>query len=342
MCGIAGIVNLQAGPPDRGVVQGMMDVMRHRGPDGEGIYSDPQVALGHVRLSIIDVEGSKQPLANEDETVWVIFNGEIYNYRDLRDELAAKGHRLRTQGDTETLVHLYEDYGPEMVHRLVGMFAFAIWDKKNRQLFLARDRLGIKPLYYSRQGDDFVFASEIKAFLLHPQITARPSTEGVWNYLTYRSVPSPATLLEGIIKVRPGHCLTFSEKGMQLVGLLGYPPHAARGDPHRRPQSRTNAAGGGVPPDDLGETAADQRCSARGVPERGGRFQPDRGTDERPDQCPGAHVFRGLPRFSRLRTGLCRPGGPAVPHGSSRVGAGGGLLRGASREADVDSGQPPE
>ena len=213
MCGIAGIVNLQAGPPDRGVVQGMMDVMRHRGPDGEGIYSDSQAALGHVRLSIIDVEGSKQPLANEDETVWVIFNGEIYNYRELRDELQAKGHRLRTQGDTETLVHLYEDSGPEMVHRLVGMFAFAIWDKKNRQLFLARDRLGIKPLYYCQRGGDFVFASEIKALLLHPQITARPNREGIWNYLTYRSVPSPATLLEDIVKVRPGQCLTFSEKG---------------------------------------------------------------------------------------------------------------------------------
>jgi asparagine synthase (glutamine-hydrolysing) len=215
MCGIAGIVNLQAGPPDRGVVQGMMDVMRHRGPDGEGIYRDSQATLGHVRLSIIDVEGSQQPLANEDETVWVIFNGEIYNYRELRNELQAQGHRLRTQGDTETLVHLYEDYGPEMVHRLVGMFAFAIWDKKNRQLFLARDRLGIKPLYYCQRGDEFVFASEIKAFLLHPQITARPSAEGIWNYLTYRSVPSPATLLEDIIKVRPGQCLTFSEKGMR-------------------------------------------------------------------------------------------------------------------------------
>jgi asparagine synthase (glutamine-hydrolysing) len=215
MCGIVGIVNLVAGPPDRHVVESMMDVMRHRGPDGEGVTCDLQAALGHVRLSIIDVEGSKQPLANEDETVWVTFNGEIYNYRELREELQAKGHRLRTQGDTETLVHLYEDYGPEMVNRLIGMFAFAIWDKKNRQLFLARDRMGIKPLYYCRRGDDFVFASEIKAFLQHPAITPRPSTEGIWNYLTYRSVPSPATLLEDIIKVRPGECLTFSHKGIQ-------------------------------------------------------------------------------------------------------------------------------
>ena len=164
-----------AGPPDRGIVEGMLDVMRHRGPDGDGIYGDPQAALGHVRLSIIDVAGSRQPLANEDETVWVTFNGEIYNYRELRDELQGRGHRFQTQGDTETLVHLYEEYGPEMVDRLIGMFAFAIWDKKSRQLFLARDRLGIKPLYYCRRGEDFVFASEIKAFLQHPQITARPN-----------------------------------------------------------------------------------------------------------------------------------------------------------------------
>jgi asparagine synthase (glutamine-hydrolysing) len=215
MCGIAGIVNLEVGPPDPGVVAGMLEDMRHRGPDGEGTYRDFQATLGHVRLSIIDVQGSRQPLANEDETVWVTFNGEIYNYRALREELQTRGHRLRTRGDTETLVHLYEDYGPAMVDRLTGMFAFAIWDKTKRQLFLARDRLGIKPLYYSQAGDDFVFASEIKAFLRHPRITARPSTEGLWNYLTYRSVPAPATLLEGIIKVRPGQCLTYSARGLR-------------------------------------------------------------------------------------------------------------------------------
>jgi asparagine synthase (glutamine-hydrolysing) len=223
MCGIAGIVNLEAGPPDRGVVESMMEVMRHRGPDGEGVYSDFQATLGHVRLSIIDVEGSQQPLANEDETVWVTFNGEIYNYRELRDELQAKGHQLRTQGDTETLVHLYEDYGPEMVHHLIGMFAFAIWDKKNRKLFLARDRLGIKPLYYCRRGDEFVFASEIKALLLHPDIAARPSTEGIWNYLTYRSVPAPATLFEDILKVRPGEYLAFSDQGLHAHSYWDIP-----------------------------------------------------------------------------------------------------------------------
>jgi asparagine synthase (glutamine-hydrolysing) len=214
MCGIVGIVNFAGGPPEARVVENMMDVLRHRGPDGEGLYNNPPVILGHVRLSIIDVEGSRQPLANEDGTVWVTFNGEIYNYRELREELRAKGHYLRTRGDTETLVHLYEDEGPAMVKRLIGMFAFAIWDTKKRQLFLARDRLGIKPLYYCRHHDDFIFASEIKAFLQHPQITPRPSTEGIWHYLTYRSVPAPGTLLEGIVKVRPGQCLTYSDQGL--------------------------------------------------------------------------------------------------------------------------------
>jgi asparagine synthase (glutamine-hydrolysing) len=215
MCGIAGIVNFSADQTDPQIVRSMMDVMRHRGPDGEGIYANRHVALGHVRLSIIDVAGSRQPLANEDDSIWVTFNGEIYNYRELREELLAKRHHLRTQGDTEILVHLYEEHGPEMVHRLIGMFAFAIWDKEHRQLFLARDRMGIKPLYYCRHGNDFVFASEVKAFFQHPEIPLRPSQEGIWHYLTYRSVPSPATLFENIIKVRPGHLIVVNESGVQ-------------------------------------------------------------------------------------------------------------------------------
>jgi asparagine synthase (glutamine-hydrolysing) len=201
--------------PDRRIVEDMMDVMRHRGPDGDGVFIDRHVAFGHVRLSIIDVAGSRQPLANEDDSIWVTFNGEIYNYRELREELLAKGHRLRTQGDTETLVHLYEEHGCEMVHRLIGMFAFAIWDKKRRQLFMARDRMGIKPLYHCRHGNDFVFASEVKAFFQHPEIPLRASQEGIWHYLTYRSVPSPATLFENIIKVRPGHLVVVTDKGVE-------------------------------------------------------------------------------------------------------------------------------
>jgi asparagine synthase (glutamine-hydrolysing) len=213
MCGICGITNFHRQQMDTDVVLKMRDVMRHRGPDGEGLFSSDNVALGHVRLSIIDVAGSKQPLANEDDSVWVTFNGEIYNYQELREFLAAKGHHLRTQGDTEVLVHLYEEYGPEMLARLQGMFAFAIWDKNRRQLFLARDRMGIKPLYYCQCGDDFVFASELKAFFQHPHIRPRPNTEGVWHYLTYRSSPAPGTLFENIFKVRAGHFMIVTEAG---------------------------------------------------------------------------------------------------------------------------------
>jgi len=234
MCGIAGIVNYSMDRPDRRIVEDMMDVMRHRGPDGEGVFIDRHVALGHVRLSIIDVAGSRQPLANEDDSIWVTFNGEIYNYRELREELLAKGHRLRTQGDTETLVHLYEEHGPEMVHRLIGMFAFAIWDKKRRQLFMARDRMGIKPLYYCQHGNEFVFASETKAFFQHPEIALRPSEEGIWHYLTYRSVPSPATLFENIIKVRPGHLVIVTDKGARCRPYWDIPLRN-RADFDRRP-----------------------------------------------------------------------------------------------------------
>ena len=211
MCGIAGIVNFAVEKPDVAIVRKMIDVLRHRGPDGEGFYTDRHVAFGHVRLSIIDVAGSNQPLSNEDGTVWVTFNGEIYNYRQLREKLASLGHRFKTKGDTETLVHLYEEYGPEMADHLIGMFAFAIWDSRNQLLLLVRDRMGIKPLYYAHIGDEFIFGSEPKALLQHPNVDCRPSTEGIWHYLTYRSVPAPGTLFEGIAKLRPGYMLLVTQ-----------------------------------------------------------------------------------------------------------------------------------
>jgi asparagine synthase (glutamine-hydrolysing) len=210
MCGIAGIVNFSADRVDRRIVENMVDVLRHRGPDSEGLFDDRHVVLGHVRLSIIDVAGSAQPLSNEDGSVWVAFNGEIYNYRILRRELEAKGHRLQTAGDTETLVHLYEEYGQDMVCHLRGMFAFAIWDKRKQMLLMARDRVGIKPLYYCKLGDDFVFASEPKALCQHPGLTVRADVEGIWHYLTYRSVPAPGTLFEGVSKLRAGHLMTVT------------------------------------------------------------------------------------------------------------------------------------
>ena len=213
MCGLAGIVNFDVEQLDRKVIRDMIHILRHRGPDGEGIFSDSNVILGHVRLSIIDVEGSKQPLANENKSIWTTFNGEIYNYSELRKMLTARGHRFKTDGDTETLVHLYEEYGEEMVHHLQGMFAFAIWDKQKRLLLLVRDRLGIKPLYYCRKGNNFIFASEPKAFFQHPDIDASPDVEGIWHYLTYRSVPAPGTLFQGIAKVRPGYMMVVTQNG---------------------------------------------------------------------------------------------------------------------------------
>lgn len=213
MCGIAGIVDYEAGSIDRQIIINMIDTMNHRGPDGEGVYSNANVALGHKRLSIIDVEGSKQPLCNEDESIWITFNGEIYNYPELRKKLKARGHGFKTEGDTETLVHLYEDYGSEMVNHLQGMFAFAIWDVNKQTLFIARDRIGIKPLYYCTTQNSFIFASEIKALLQHPDVDASYRHESVWHYLTYRSVPAPDTLFENIYKLKPGHTLTVTKDG---------------------------------------------------------------------------------------------------------------------------------
>src|SRR6266700_5916644 len=164
MCGICGVV----GVLDRAVLQRMTDTMVHRGPDERGFHVADGVGLGAQRLSIIDVAGGHQPIANEDGTVVVVFNGEIYNHRELRTRLETQGHRFATRSDTEVLVHLYEEYGDASVHLLQGMFAFALWDAKRRRLLLARDRLGIKPLYYLETNGSFLFASELKAFLPYP------------------------------------------------------------------------------------------------------------------------------------------------------------------------------
>ncbi len=216
MCGIAGYINYISKKTDSRVVRRMIDCLQHRGPDGDGIYESDYVCLGHKRLSIIDVEGSKQPLSNEDGSIWVTFNGEIYNYQDLRSELLSKGHVLKTHGDTETLVHLYEEYGNNMVNRLIGMFAFAIWDSRKQELFLARDRLGIKPLYYVPRKDSFYFASEPKAFFQVPGIQPLVNQKVLSQYLTYRSVGAPDTLFKGIYKLRPGYSLVVNHSGWKV------------------------------------------------------------------------------------------------------------------------------
>jgi len=208
MCGICGKLNFEKGAAVKpALIRAMMDTIRHRGPDDEGLHIASEVGLGFRRLSIIDLSTGHQPLANEDGTVWIVFNGEIYNYRELRTFLLARGHVFRTQSDTEVIVHLYEELGPQCVEKLRGMFAFAVWDENARTLFLARDRVGIKPLYYWLSGETIVFASEIKAILADPAVKRTLAPEIIARFLTFLYVPGEETLLKGINKLAPGHYL---------------------------------------------------------------------------------------------------------------------------------------
>jgi len=211
MCGIAGIVRLDLDAPvDEARLKRMRDVLRHRGPDGEGLWLDGPVGLGHRRLAIVDVAAGHQPMANEDESVWITYNGEIYNHARLRPELIAKGHRYRTRSDTETIVHLYEEEGDRCVERLSGMFAFAIWDRRRRRLLLARDRLGIKPLYYAVTDDEILFASEIKAILAAGAGRPALNEEILPEFLATGFVSGEETFFDGIRKLLPGRTLSWS------------------------------------------------------------------------------------------------------------------------------------
>ena len=189
----------------------MRDVLAHRGPDAFGEWHDDRAALGHRRLSIVDLAAGAQPLGNEDGSVQVVFNGEIYNHADLRPELEAHGHRYRTRSDTEAIVHAYEHWGDDCVHRFRGMFAFALWDARRRRLLLARDRLGIKPLYWARVGDLLLFASEIKAILASGLVEARANELAIPELLGTRYVSGDETMFAGIRKLLPGHRLVFED-----------------------------------------------------------------------------------------------------------------------------------
>ncbi|MFI5282136.1 MAG: asparagine synthase (glutamine-hydrolyzing) [Candidatus Dormibacterales bacterium] len=209
MCGICGVAG---GDPTAGreLVQSMCSALVHRGPDDEGIVQLDGVTLGMRRLSIIDLETGHQPMHNEDSTVWVVQNGEIYNHLDLRRALTSAGHRFSTQADTEVLVHAYEEWGGEMVDRLNGMFAFAIADRRKDLVFLARDRVGIKPLHYASGGGRLVFASELKALLCDPALRRDLDPFALDEYLAYEFVPSPRSIVKGISKLEPGHTLTWT------------------------------------------------------------------------------------------------------------------------------------
>jgi len=216
VCGIAGRFNLDGRPVFAPEIVDMRDSLHHRGPDDAGLFIEGPVGLGHRRLSIIDLSGGHQPISNEDGTVTVVFNGEIYNFKELRQELAARGHTLKTRGDTEVIVHLYEESGAECVQRLRGMFAFALWDAKRHELLIARDRLGEKPLYYASTSNYLIFASEIKAILRADGFSARLDPVGLRRYLTYRHSYGNSTLFTGVSQLPPGCHLTIGRSGAKL------------------------------------------------------------------------------------------------------------------------------
>jgi asparagine synthase (glutamine-hydrolysing) len=216
MCGITGIVyHDSATRADRAVVEAMNQVIAHRGPDDGGIHLDRHVGLGHRRLSIIDRAAGHQPMSNENDSVWITFNGEIYNYRELRQTLLAKGHVFKTQGDTEVILHLYEEEGERCVEKLIGMFAFAIWDRSKDTLLLARDRLGIKPLYYFLGSRFLAFGSEIKALLSLGCIEPKLNMQALHDYLTFHYNVAPQTMIAGVFKLPPAHILVVRNGAVQ-------------------------------------------------------------------------------------------------------------------------------
>lgn len=224
MCGICGIFDLSSQPIDRALLDRMMAIIHHRGPDGEGRHVDREAGLGHRRLSIIDVGGGGQPIGNEDGSIQIVFNGEIYNFIELREQLEKAGHVFRTHSDTEVIVHAYEQWGRDCVKQFNGMFGFAIWDSRKRELFLARDHLGIKPLYYTQIGRQLLFASEIKCLLQHPDCRREVDHSSLAELFTFRYVPSPKTLFSGILKLPPGHTMTVKAGGFTIERFWNYVP----------------------------------------------------------------------------------------------------------------------
>jgi asparagine synthase (glutamine-hydrolysing) len=217
MCGICGKLafdNQRA--IHQSLLKSMLYTIRHRGPDGEGVYVGPQIGLGHKRLAIIDLKTGQQPLCNEDGSVWITFNGEIYNYQELKQYLRAKGHSFKTKSDTEVIVHLYEELGEACVEKLRGMFAFALWDSRNRLLLIARDRVGIKPLYYWQNNKSLVFASEIKAILADPEVSAELEPRMIDRFLTFDYVPGEQTLFRHISKLAPGSYLVARDGNVNI------------------------------------------------------------------------------------------------------------------------------
>jgi asparagine synthase (glutamine-hydrolysing) len=224
VCGIAGLVGVNGlHRDDRDRALRMRDVLTHRGPDDAGLWGDDHALLAHRRLSIVDRKGGQQPLANEDRTIWIVFNGEIYNHAEIRRELEAQGHVYRTRSDTETIVHAYEQWGDACVDRLRGMFAFAIWDAPKRRLLLVRDRLGVKPLYWARAGGALLFGSEIKAILASELIAPQPNPGVLTEVLSTRSIAGADTMFAGVSKLLPGHRLVFENGDVDIAQYWDVP-----------------------------------------------------------------------------------------------------------------------
>ena len=213
MCGIFGFT----GEKVPGLLEAMGGLVRHRGPDDQGSYKGSKVSMGMVRLAIIDLAGGRQPMSSRDGSITVVFNGEIYNYLELKKELESSGHRFRTRSDTETLVHAYEEFGPSFPHRLNGMFAIALWDERKQSLFLIRDRYGVKPLFYASLPEALVFGSEIKAVLRHPQVSGEMDPRAFSHYLSLRNVPAPFTIYRSIRSLCPGQMLTYKEGAIRIT-----------------------------------------------------------------------------------------------------------------------------
>lgn len=209
MCGIAGIFHFNGAPPDEQLIRRMVGIIPHRGPDETGVYCDAHVGLGHARLSIVDLATGQQPMPNADKTIWLTFNGEIFNFIELRDELLAKGHCFTTKSDTEVLIKMYEEYGEDCVRHFNGQWAFALWDSRKQKLFLSRDRLGVRPLHYSRVPQGIVFGSEIKSILLHPLVSRELDLEALDQTLTFWSPTAPHTIIKKVLELPPGHSLVL-------------------------------------------------------------------------------------------------------------------------------------
>lgn len=230
MCGIAGSINFKGEPVSENLLKTMTETMTHRGPDDDGYFRDVHVALGFRRLSIIDLSGGKQPMSNEDGTIWVIFNGEIYNFQELREILLTKGHTFKTKSDTEVIVHGYEEWGERCMERFCGMFAYALYDQKNKKVMLVRDRLGVKPLHYAWVDGQLLFGSEMKAILAHPKFNRAPSLPALSSYLTFRYPQGDQPVFANMKRLEPGHFLTVTPSGVTLTKYWDVPFHARKED----------------------------------------------------------------------------------------------------------------